>query len=151
MRNIKRNMTALSIVVATAVTMALGNASFATDSTSSPLYLGLKGKGNGRNTGYYSTLTETSATKPVIKVVKYNAAGTVEDDTSAIYCIKDGIGFGSEGSSGTVVPYTQYFDIKNPTAIDSTYKAALPQDTTSYNELVWILDNLCIPTDADSV
>ena len=151
MKNLKRNMTALSIVVATAVTMALGNNSFATDSTSSPLYLGLKGKGNGRNTGYYSTLTETSASKPVIKIVKYNAAGTVEDASSAIYCLKDGIGFGSEGSSGSVVPYTQYFDIKNPSAIDSTYKAALPQDTAAYNKMVWILDNLSIPTDSDSV
>ncbi len=154
MKKVKKIGAMLSgiLMIMVSVLMTMENTSFATDSTSNPLYLGLYGKGNGRATGYYATLNQSSNQKPVIKIVKYNStSGTVSDDTASIYCLKDGIGFGSEGSSGSIVPYTQYFDMKSPDAIDSTYKAALPTDTATYNKLMWILENMCITSDSSSV
>ncbi len=141
----------LSII---AMTLSLTGSSFAMHDTSGK-YLGLKNKGNGRATGFYTTgtTTGTKSSIPVIKIVEYNSAGTAEDQsksTQAIYCLKDGVGFGSVGSSGSIVKYTEYFDLKDPSSIDATYKAPLPSGE-NYNKLVWLLDNICIPEDDASV
>ena len=108
----------------------------------SGIYLGLKGKSTARETGTYSFNN-----KNIFKIVKYNnASGTAEvGDNSSIYCIKAGPGFGSESYNNSIVNYTQYFDMKNPSAIESPYREQLPTDMTTYNELVWVLDHLYIP------
>lgn len=85
----------LSII---AMTLSLTGSNFAMHDTSGK-YLGLKNKGNGRATGFYTTgtTTGTKSSIPVIKIVEYNSAGTAEDQsksTQAIYCLKDGVGFG---------------------------------------------------------
>ena len=159
----------LSII---AMTLSLTGSNFAMHDTSGK-YLGLKNKGNGRATGFYTTgtTTGTKSSIPVIKIVEYNSAGTAEDQskslsapihtspttinlgaksTQAIYCLKDGVGFGSVGSSGSIVKYTEYFDLKDPSSIDAIYKAPLPSGE-NYNKLVWLLDNICIPEDDASV
>ena len=125
-----------------------GNKSFASTGST---YFSLYNKSIGRPTGYYFVSVNGGNTKPVIKIIKTNSAGTVDATTSgtAIYCLKDGVGFGSD--SGTVtgpIEYTQYFDMKNSDFVGSstTYRNQLPTDSTTYNEIVWILDNLCIPS-----
>ena len=122
---------------------------------SSSHYMMLYGKGNGRPTGYYLVFAGNKANKAIIKVVRSaDASGSStasESADEAIFCIKDGIGFGSsDGNGGTtssVVNYNQYFDMRNPSSIDSTYKANLPQDSTNYTKLMWILDNVVNPSD----
>ena len=105
------------------------------------IYLGLKGKSNSRETGLY-----TFNNKPVFKIVKYNSSGTTEnDDGSSIYCLKGGPGFGSESYQTNVINYTQYFNMKNPKAIEAPYRQELPTDMVTYNQLVWVLDHLYIP------
>ncbi len=117
--------------------------------------LGLYGSGNGRPTGYYTTGTKNSSKViPVIKIIEYNDTGTAqktETESEAIYCLKDGVGFANTTTgTATTVNYTQYFDMRNPDGM-GTYKNALPQTTANYKKLMWLLDNLCIPEDADSV
>ena len=154
MKKIKDVLKAILVILP--IMFFVGNYSLATED-STGIYLALKGKGNGRTTGFYTVTTNGGGTnKPVIKIVRSNQAGTVETadtSTSAIYCIKNGVGFGAAGSSSqpnSSVLYNQYFDLRNPSSIDSTYKAALPSNTTTYNQLVWVLDNICNPLDSSS-
>ncbi len=132
------------------------NSNFA-QSTTPGKYLGLYGKGNGRPTGYYTSGRKnggSSAPLPIIKIVEYtDAGGTSPKNTSeALYCIKDGIGFGSENSQSSIVQYNQYFDFKDKSKISSPYnsESVFPQGE-NYNKLLWLLDNICIPEDEDSV
>lgn len=125
------------------------SSSFATVDNNGP-YLMLYNKGNGRSTGFYSVTTNGgAATKPVIKIVKTDSAGTKNEGyTESIYCIKDGIGFGS-GTTESVVHYTNYFDLRNLDSIDSTFKYNLPTGD-NYTRLIWVLDNICVPSNDTS-
>ena len=125
-----------------------GGKSFAENGSA---YFSLYNKTIGRPTGYYFTSVNGGTTKPVIKIIKTNSAGTVDETPtgSAIYCLKDGVGFGSD--SGTVtgpIEYTQYFDMKSSDFVNSTttYRNQLPSDATTYNEICWILEHLSIPS-----
>ena len=118
-------------------------------------YMMLYGKGNGRPTGFYWVFAGNKANKPVIKVVKSSDSnGTSmlnENSQEAIFCIKDGIGFGSSdganGSTASVVNYNQYFDMRKPDEIASPYKNNLPQDNTNYKKLMWVLEHSVNPSD----
>ena len=118
-------------------------------------YMMLYGKGNGRPTGFYWVSAGNKANKPVIKVVKSSDSnGTSmknESSDEAIFCIKDGIGFGSSdganGSTASVVNYNQYFDMRKPDEIASPYKNNLPQDNTNYKKLMWVLEHSVNPSD----
>lgn len=146
MRKIKGILKVLTLVVLTS--LFFGKASFATqDSTGK--YLELYNLGNGRQTGFYTVVSKGNGNEPVIKIVEVGATGnTVKDYNNAIYCIKDGYGFGSTGTESKVF-YNQYFDLKDPASIDTTYKFNLPTGD-AYNEMVWVLNNICIPSDDDS-
>ena len=104
------------------------------------IYLGLRENSTNRETGKY-----TFNSKDIFKIVQYNnSSGSAQIDNS-IYCIKAGPGFGSESYQNSIVNYTQYFNMKNPDAIESPYREQLPTDPTTYNELIWVLDHLYIP------
>ena len=145
----------MALIIFLIAIMSLSNISFAAHDTNGK-YLGLYEKGNGRKTGYYTTGTTTMRRNeiPVIKIVEYtNSAGTTQDQSKvnqAIYCLKDGVGFGSQGSSSVIEHYTEYFDLKAPNAIPENYKRVLPTGN-NYNKLIWLLDNICIPEDSASV
>ena len=127
----------ISIVLITI--LALTTTIFAV-SDANGIYLGLRENSTKRETGKY-----TFNSKDVFKIVQYNnSTGTSLIDNS-IYCIKAGPGFGSESYQNSIINYTQYFNMKNPEAIESPYKEQLPTDTTTYNELIWVLDHLYIP------
>ena len=153
MKIIKRIGTLLVTLFVTMI--AFANLSFAMPDTNGKM-LGLFDKGNGRPTGFYTTGTvlNRKTSIPIIKIIEYNSDGTAPDtskSTQAIYCLKDGVGFGSPDSSGSVVKYTEYFDLKAPNTITpDTYKLVLPSGE-NYNKLIWLLDNLCIPENQESV
>ena len=107
----------------------------------------------GRPTGYYFVSTQTGAYKPDIKIVKASSSGVPEQETNdtAYYCLKNGIGFGAADSRAIdTIEYTQYFDMKNPNAINEPYRSALPTDEATYNKVMWLLENFCIPQDENS-
>ena len=92
--------------------------------------------------------------KNVWKIVESNSSGSTADYSQTIYCLKGGPGFagafedpGDDSTSGdnqkiTSRHYTQYFDMKDPDSIPSTYKRALPDtNSTEYKALVWLLEN----------
>ena len=127
----------ISIILITVLTLT--TSSFAV-SDANGIYLGLRENSTKRETGKY-----TFNSKDVFKIVQYNnSTGSTLIDNS-IYCIKAGPGFGSESYQNTIINYTQYFNMKNPDAIESPYREQLPTDPTTYNELMWVLDHLYIP------
>ena len=136
--------------------LTISNKIYAVDSSANPMYLGLYNNSNARKTGFYDYLDELKNRRPSIKIVKYENAqglGNVDYNTQ-IYCLRHGIGFGSEGSTAAVVPYTQYFDMKQPETIGNEYKDAIGISagvTPNYNKIMWILNNVANPNDAASV
>ena len=129
---------------------------YAVDSSANPMYLGLFNNSNARKTGFYDYLDASKARRPAIKIVKYeNAQGLGNVDyLTQIYCLRHGIGFGSEGSTAAIVPYTQHFDMKQPETIGNEYKEAIGITagvTPNYNKIMWILSNVANPNDPESI
>ena len=129
---------------------------YAADSSANPMYLGLYNNSNARKTGFYDYLDASKARRPAIKIVKYeNAQGLGNVDYfTQIYCLRHGIGFGSEGSTAAIVPYTQHFDMKQPETIGNEYKEAIGITagvTPNYNKIMWILSNVANPNDPESI
>ena len=129
---------------------------YAIDSSANPMYLGLYNNSNARKTGFYDYLDASKARRPAIKIVKYeNAQGLGNVDyLTQIYCLRHGIGFGSEGSTAAIVPYTQHFDMKQPETIGNEYKEAIGITagvTPNYNKIMWILSNVANPNDPESI
>ena len=87
--------------------------------------------------------------KTVWKIVETNSTGTSDAAEKTIYCIKGGPGFGSSdfgNATPTVAPYTEYFDLKNPSAIPEEYREALPDiNSSTYKSLLWLLENIYVP------
>ena len=91
------------------------------------------------------------------KIYEYNANGqTIKNKNNGIYCLKMGVGFGSENGSPTESrTYTIYADMKNPIESDKSiiysYKESLPSvKAENYNSIVWILDNCYVPAPSES-
>ena len=129
---------------------------YAADSSANPMYLGLYNNSNARKTGFYDYLDASRVRRPAIKIVKYeNAQGLGNVDyLTQIYCLRHGIGFGSEGSTAAIVPYTQHFDMKQPETIGNEYKEAIGITagvTPNYNKIMWILNNVANPNDPESI
>ena len=58
-----------------------------------------------------------------------------------IYCLRNGIGFGSRINT-RIVPYTQIYDMTKPNTIDYTALRNLSINDQNYNKLIWILNNV---------
>ena len=132
---------------------------YAVDSSANPMYLGLFNHSNARKTGFYDYLDASRIRRPAIKIVKYENVQNIlrpgnVDYLTQIYCLRHGIGFGSESATGSVVPYTQYFDMKQPETIGNEYKEAIGITagvTPNYNKIMWILSNVANPNDPESI
>ena len=129
---------------------------YAVDSSANPMYLGLYNNSNARKTGFYDYLDASKARRPAIKIVKYeNAQGLGNVDyLTQIYCLRHGIGFGSEGATAAIVPYTQHFDMKQPETIGNEYKEAIGITTgvtPNYNKIMWILNMVANPNNQESI
>lgn len=85
--------------------------------------------------------------KYVWKIVETNSEGTTSIFDKTIYCLRAGVGFGSNvWASGDPVQrqYTKYFDMKNLEDIDSQYAEVLPSGD-NYYAVLWILEHAYIP------
>ncbi len=92
-----------------------------------------------------------SGNDKVWKIVEYNDASSnpaVIDYSRTIYCLKQGLGFGSGGIRPLPEYYDTYFDMKKEYGtMPSNYKSMLPQ---SYNEVLWLLDNIYVADGTES-
>ena len=136
--------------------LMMSNKIYAVDSSANPMYLGLFNNSNARKTGFYDYLDANRVRRPGIKIVKYeNAQGQGNVDyLTQIYCLRHGIGFGSEGSTAAIVPYTQHFDMKQPETIGNEYKEAIGITagvTPNYNKIMWILNMVANPNNQESI
>lgn len=107
-------------------------------------FFALQNKNEKRKTGYYYIATENSL-KPVTKIVESNDSGTVQKNNKEIgvYSINNGAGISSNKYRKNVEKYSQYFGLEEYKNINSTYKIGLPKNEIAYNQLAWVLDNIC--------
>ena len=124
----------------------LSNNSLATVDTTGKNFA-LQNNAERRKTGYYYISTDNSV-KPVAKIVESNSAGTVQKNQNneiGIYSINNGTGISSNKSIKKVEKYNQYFGLEEYRNISSIYRYGLPNNDVTYNQLAWILNNICTP------
>lgn len=129
------------------IIILLSNTSFANVNTSGK-YFALHNKENKRKTGEYYIGVGNNL-KPSIKVIETNSNGNVEKEMGAdesVYSLKSGNSFNRIKLYKNAESYNQYFYLDDYDSINEVYKMGLPNDKTKYNELAWILNNICIPT-----
>ena len=92
-----------------------------------------------------------SGNDKVWKIVEYNNASSnpaVIDYSKTIYCLKQGLGFGSGGIRPNPEYYDTYFDMKKDYGtMPANYKSMLPEN---YNEVLWLLDNIYVADGTES-
>lgn len=101
----------------------------------------------GRKTGYYYISTQ-SGVKPATKIVETNKEGTVEKNTNketSVYSLLNNNKVAFTNRERKVENYTQNFSLEDYESINNIYKSGLPSDKTAYNQLAWVLNNMCIP------
>lgn len=140
MKKIKKILIAIILI---SIIVLIKNITQAVDSSSSPLYLGLYELGNSKRTGAYTYRTSDGTYKPVFKIIKNESTSGIGsyDYNMPIYCLRNGIGFGSRINT-RIVPYTQIYDMTKPNTIDYTALRNLSINDQNYNKLIWILNNV---------
>ena len=140
MKKIKKIIIAIILI---SIIVLIKNITQAVDSSSSPLYLGLYELGNSKRTGAYTYRTSDGTYKPVFKIIKNESTSGIGsyDYNMPIYCLRNGIGFGSRINT-RIVPYTQIYDMTKPNTIDYMALRNLSLNDQNYNKLIWILNNV---------
>ena len=99
----------------------------------SPVSFNLYNSNNSRPTGYYS-VNAYSNTTPVIKIT---SGSYKENANTAIYCLRNGLGFGNLNQNSTAINYNQNFNLKDDKFVNatdsstSTYRNVLPKTEKS--------------------
>lgn len=142
-RKLKKAVLSLVLTISTMATLGMFDLVKAANDLTVPAYLGIE---LYRSSGYGYKQGDL----PIYKIATYKSTDTtnkIPDKSRTIYCIKGGIGFGSDdaetGYQEKIVTYTKKYDLKNPSAIPSPYKDVLPTGE-NYNKLMWVLDHLYI-------
>ena len=140
MKKIRKIIIAIILI---SIILLIKNITQAVDSSSSPLYLGLYELGNAKRTGMYTYRVSDGTYKPVFKIIKNESTSGIGsyDYNMPIYCLRNGIGFGSRINT-RIVPYTQVYDMTKPNAIDYTALRNLSISDQNYNRVIWILNNI---------
>ena len=140
MKKIKKIIIAIILI---SIIVLIKNITQAVDSSSSPLYLGIYELGNSKRTGAYTYRTSDGTYKPVFKIIKNESTSGIGsyDYNMPIYCLRNGIGFGSRINT-RIVPYTQIYDMTKPNTIDYMALRNLSINDQNYNKLIWILNNV---------
>lgn len=149
-----KNLLKICLLAISVVFLSIGsNYAATTSKLGDEKLLKLYNGSDGRSTGYYYVTTDSNVRKPVIKVMETNQAGTVQTANDGIYCLNNSKGFGNPNSTDAsqVVKYTQVGDLKQKQSIASEYATQLPQNADNYNKLVWVLDNVSMVNDRESV
>ena len=125
------------------IIVLIKNITQAVDSSSSPLYLGLYELGNSRKTGIYTYRTTQGTYQPIFKIIKNESVSGIGsyDYNMPLYCLRNGIGFGSRINT-RIVPYTQVYDMTKHNTIDYTALRNLSINDQNYNKVIWILNNI---------
>ena len=142
-RKLKKAVLSLVLTISTMATLGMFDFVKAANDLTVPAYLGIE---LYRSSGYGYKQGDL----PIYKIATYKSTDTtnkIPDKSRTIYCIKGGIGFGSDdaetGYQEKIVTYTKKYDLKNLSAIPSPYKDVLPTGE-NYNKLMWVLDHLYI-------
>lgn len=142
-RKLKKAVLSLVLTISTIATFGMFDFVKAANDLTVPAYLGIE---LYRSSGYGYKQGDL----PIYKIATYKSTDTtnkIPDKSRTIYCIKGGIGFGSDdaetGYQEKIVTYTKKYDLKNLSAIPSPYKDVLPTGE-NYNKLMWVLDHLYI-------
>lgn len=142
-RKLKKAVLSLVLTISTMATFGMFNFVKAANDLTVPAYLGIE---LYRSSGYGYKQGDL----PIYKIATYKSTDTtnkIPDKSRTIYCIKGGIGFGSDdaetGYQEKIVTYTKKYDLKKLSAIPSPYKDVLPTGE-NYNKLMWVLDHLYI-------
>ena len=142
-RKLKKAVLRLVLTISTMATFGMFDFVKAANDLTVPAYLGIE---LYRSSGYGYKQGDL----PIYKIATYKSTDTtnkIPDKSRTIYCIKGGIGFGSDdaetGYQEKIVTYTKKYDLKNLSAIPSPYKDVLPTGE-NYNKLMWVLDHLYI-------
>ena len=118
----------------------------------SPVSFNLYNSNNSRPTGYYS-VNAYSNTTPVIKIT---SGSYKENANTAIYCLRNGLGFGNLNQNSTAINYNQNFNLKDDKFVNatdsstSTYRNVLPKTEKIYNEMLWVLNKVSMVEDDTS-
>ena len=135
---------------------------FAAVQNVSPKYFGLYNHQNSRryvnNTKmYYSVVTNTNGELPVYKVVEYaspKADSSIQPNHEQVFSLKSGFDFGSKLNYGgnTILKYDYEYDMKAITiGSNNVYLPTLPQDISTYNKVMWVLEKVEDPKDVDRI
>ena len=122
--------------------------SSATTDSNGGLYLGLE---EFRSSSYAYKTGLNGSEKVLWKITAYDKTGTIPNRDRAIYCLRGGPGFGST-EMGNIIQkrnYTEYFDLKNLSAIPSPYKDVIPSGER-YNSLIWVLEHCYVPAPTEN-
>ena len=148
---ISRKFLAIIILIIANIFLIASTSFAATTSVYFKLY-----NGSQRPTGYYYIQTRTGR-KPITKIVKANSAAGASIETYSTdtdyFSLKNETGFSRDANSQkafSTVLFSQKFDMNNPNEIPSIYKTTLPQYETTYNKVMWLLENFCIPQNTNS-
>ena len=145
-----KNIFKLALMIIIPIVMLMGNQSKAAGETKY-FMLFLKSTVKRPVVSNVTVLTTGDINFPVIKIVETNSSG-VQQNADGIYCLNNTKGFASSatstGTSGTTdnrnPRYTQLFEMHE--TVPSSYSNYM-ESSVSYGSLLWLLDNLCDPTD----
>lgn len=129
--------------------------------SSSVKYFGLYNHQNSRNyTGkkdmYYSVVTTVNSELPVYEIAEYakeNSNSAIQPTQEQIFSLKSGFEFGSKlnYNGNTIKKYDHNFNMKDITPSNNPYLLNLPQDISTYNKIMWVLEKVEDPNDIDRI
>lgn len=135
---------------------------FAANQSVSSKYFGLYNHQNSRkyanNTNmYYSVVTNTNSELPVYNIVEYassKANSSIQPSQEQIFSLKSGFDYGTKLNYGsnTILKYDYKFDMKAITLEgNNSYLRTLPQDESTYNRVMWVLEKVENPKDVSRI
>ena len=143
------------IVMLTLLLAPLTNKTYAADQS---YYLGLTNVRAAQNGGAYEIGAKSGSgtKKKVWKVVSYPSQdSTTINYDNAFYCLRAELGFGLTEGNQNVTTIKKHFTIKRDmkTETDKSdvikrlqeIKSIPSEDNTTYNKILWILDNMYLP------
>ena len=146
----KKGIRGLVCIIVFLLAIIIGNSSFAM-STNSSNYIMLYNRSTKRESGYYYVSNKAVKLDSIYKLAKTNKKGNVHIDNGnneLLYSLNNK----NYNNLSKPVNYNQVFDLKNREEIekDKVYSKHIIKDERTYNKLIWVLDNICIPEDEDS-
>ena len=105
---------------------------------------------------YYSVVTNTNSELPVYEIAEYakdKSNSAIQPSQEQIFSLKSGFVYGSKlnYNGNTIKKYDHSFNMKAITPSNNSYLSSLPQDISTYNKIMWILEKIEDPNDVDRI